>query len=218
MTEKAKSWALVLLIGLVAILVLPQLLKELIPNLFESVDVPSDGRSTDIDFPVVIRIKGGMLEVASIKGSRNFPKSTDPNILGKAIPYCRERASWSAPYQITYRIRLGGAWHLRYYKGTLIAQVPEMEPALPVAFDTTGLRKGAEESCWFFPDQGTRDRALSSISPELAKIAKSEKSKDFAREKARKTVVEFLRTWTLRQQTYADLPPNSKIEVYFPGE
>ncbi len=134
------------------------------------------------------------------------------------MPYCREKASWAAPYKITYRLKLGERWPLRYHNGTLIARVPDLDPSLPVAFDSAKLRKGAEESCWFIPNQGTGDRALKSISPELEKLAKSQKTKSFARESARKTVTEFLRTWAFNQNAYGDLPPDTKIKVIFPGE
>ena len=209
---------LVLVVGVMALFALPFAIDLLVPDFFASKDVPQEGQPSDIDFPVVIRIKGGMLEVASVTGTRSFPKSTDPAILGQAISYCREKASWAAPYKITYRLRLGERWQLRYHDGSLIARVPELEPSLPVAFDSAKLRKGAEESCWFVPNQGTRDRALQSISPELEKLAKSPKTKNFARESARKTVVEFLRNWAFKQTDYGNLSPDAKIKVIFPGE
>ncbi|GLI99778.1 hypothetical protein [Sphingobium sp. BS19] len=216
--KKFERLVAVLAIGVIALLALPFAISRLVPDLFSSKDVPAEGQSSDVDFPVVVRIKGGMLEVASVTSIRSFPKSSDPTVLGQAIPYCREKASWDAPYKITYRLRLGERWPLRYYDGTLIARVPDLDPSLPVAFNSAKLRKGAEESCWFMPDRGTRDRALKSISPELEKLAKSQKMKDFARESARKTVTEFLRTWAFSQTDYGDLPPDTRIKVIFPGE
>jgi hypothetical protein len=198
--------------------VLAMMLGRLMPEIFDTEDVPDEGRSADVDFPVVLRIKGGMLEVASVSGTRAFPKSTDPQILGHSIPYCREKAVWTAPYKITYRLKLGERWPLRYKNETLFARVPELDPSLPVAIDTEKLVEGPQESCWFALDMGTRDRALKSISPQLSELAKSRKTKDFAREKARQTVVEFLRTWAFNQKEYANLPPDAKIVVIFPGE
>lgn len=215
---KYRKPVLVLIICVAAFYVLPSTFSKLLPDLIGSQDVPDEGHSSNLDFPVVIRVDGGMLEVASVTGQRVFPKATDPAILGKAIPYCREKASWAAPYKITYRLRLGERWPLRYYDGTLIARVPELEPALPVAFDSSQLRKGAEESCWFIPDQGTRDRALRSISPALEAMANDPNTKNFARESARKSVTEFLRAWAFNQTVYGNLPPDTKIKVMFPGE
>jgi hypothetical protein len=188
------------------------------PTFIGSADVAEEGESSDTDFPVVLRIKGGMLEVAYFRGRRSFPKSTDPKILDQSISICREKASWIVPYKITYRVKMEKRWALRYKDGTLFARVPELEPSLPVAIDTQKLKKGAEESCWFVPDMGTRDRALRSITPALNKLAKSKASKDFAREAARKTMNEFLRTWVFNQTDYPGISPDAKIVVTFPGE
>ena len=212
------KWLAILSIVIIAGMLLLAVRKSFSGEVVASEDVVAEGISADVDFPVVLGVKGGMLEVAQITGRRSFPKSTDPVILGQAVTFCRERASWTAPYRITYRLRLGNRWTLRYRNGTLFAKVPELEPALPVAFDTIGLQKGAKESCWFAPDMGTRERALRSISPELAKIAKGKKTKDFAREVARRTVVEFLRTWTMKQTDYAAVASDAPIRVIFPGE
>ncbi len=212
------NWFAILSIAIILLVSLFAVGKTFSGDFVASEDVGAEGISADVDFPVVVGVKGGMLEVAQVTGRRSFPKSTDPVILGQAVPYCRERASWTAPYRITYRLRLGDQWTLRYRDGKLFAQVPELEPALPVAFDSRGLETGAKESCWFVPDLGTRERAMKSISPELAKIAKNKKTKDFAREAARHTVMQFLRTWTMRQTSYADVAPDAPIRVIFPGE
>lgn len=193
-------------------------MESLFPDFFGSKNILEQNGAADIDFPVVLRTKGGMLEVASVKGQRNFRKSTDPAVLGKSFSYCRERASWTAPYKITYRVRLEKRWNLRYYKGQLIARVPELEPSLPVAIDTARTKPGAQESCWFIPNLGTRDKAFAEISPKLKKLANSASTKNFAREAARETIKEFIRTWAFDQTNYPDLPPDAPIRVIFPGE
>ena len=213
-----KKWIVVIAVGGISLWALTVTLGPFVPDIFTSKDVPEEGKSADVDFPVVLRIKGGMLEVASVSGTRAFPKSRDPTILGQSIPYCREKAVWTAPYKITYRLKLGEKWQLRYKNGTLTARVPELDPSLPVAIDTNKLTKGPEESCWFAFNMGTRDRALTSISPQLSQLANSQKVKDFAKEKARHTVVEFLRTWVFNQNEYASLTPDAEIVVLFPGE
>ncbi|WP_143737026.1 hypothetical protein [Erythrobacter tepidarius] len=213
-----KKWAIVAIAAILLAFLLFRLKEPDFPSLLGKEDVPEEGIPADVDFPVAVEVKGGMLEVAYVTGRKVFPKSQDPEILGKSVSYCREKASWIAPYKITYRLRLGERWPIRYRNGTLIARVPELEPSLPVAIDSKGLTEGAGESCWFFPDLGTRQKALKSISPALARIANSSKTKDFAREKARKTVTQFLRTWAFNQDQYSEISPDTKIVVIFPGE
>ncbi|TCJ41278.1 hypothetical protein [Parafrankia sp. BMG5.11] len=217
MNKMVKGLAGILLL-LLAIYAVLRAVTEFFPSLFGVVEVKEEGRSADTDFPVVVRTKGGMLEVASVTGTRNFPKAFDPEILGQKFSYCREKASWTAPYKITYRVRLASKWPLRYHDGALIAHVPQLEPSLPVPIDFERLRKGAEESCWFVPDQGTRDAALRAIGPELRDLASSQKTKNFARESARRTIKEYLRTWVINQSDYPDIQPDAEIKVFFSGE
>ncbi len=213
-----KKWLFVIAVGGISLWALLNLLNSFVPDIFGSEDVPEEGRSADVDFPVVVRIKGGMLEVASVSGTRSFPKSTDPTFLGQSISYCREKAVWTAPYKITYRLKLEERWPLRYKNGIVFAQVPELDPSIPVAIDTEKLAKGPEESCWFASDMKTREKALKSISPQLRDLANSQKVKHFAKEKARQTVTEFLRTWAFNQKEYPEITPDTKIVVIFPGE
>jgi hypothetical protein len=215
---KLVKWLVLGAIGIAAIYVFDLSSGFLSRILGSTRDVPEESVSANLDFPVVVPVKGGMLEVASVTGTRSIPRATDPEILGQALSFCREKASWSVPYKITYRLKLGEKWPLRYRNGTLYARVPELEPSLPVAFDTRRTREGASESCWFIPDLGTRKRAFKAISPELAKLAQSPETKKFAREAARKTVIEFLRTWALNQKQYPEVDPDAEIRVFFPGE
>ncbi|PNP99485.1 hypothetical protein [Sphingobium sp. SA916] len=204
--------------AVLAVVLIVLLLKEQLPSVFEGKPVPGSDRSADIDFPVVIRVRGGLLEVASTTGTKAFSDETDPTILGQRIPWCREKSVWAAKYKITYRMKLGERWTIRASKGQLIARVPELEPSLPVAIDTNSLANTANEKCWFALPMSTKDRVLKRISSDLEKIATSQKAKDFARPHARKTVVEFIRTWAFEQKDYPDLAPDASIKVIFPGE
>jgi hypothetical protein len=188
------------------------------PRFFTSNPITSEERSADSAFPVVIRIKGGMLEVASVTNKRYFSGSTDPEFFGYPLSMCRETAGWYASYKITYRVRLGEKWQVRYDNNRIIARVPELEPSLPVAIDTNSLAKGGTDKCWIMSDLGTKDRVLRRISADLRKQAEDPKTKFFARESAKKTIREFLRTWAFNQRDYPNVAADSDIRVIFPGE
>lgn len=180
--------------------------------------VAGDGGSADTDFPVVARIEGGMLEVASVSAKRQFFEELKPAIWGSALPFCKESGGISAAYKITYRIELEEKWPMVYQGQTLIAKVPELEPSLPVAIDTSSLKETGTTGCWFMLDLGTQEKALQGISSRLKTLALDEKTKSFAREDARETVKEFLRAWTTSQTDYPELAPEVPIKVLFPGE
>lgn len=205
-------------IAVLAVIVGFLALKAMLPSLFDAKPIVEEDRSADVDMPVVIRVKGGMLEVATLKNRRSFSGASDPTILGMAIPYCREKSVWHANYSITYRVRLGERWAIQYAKGRLIARAPELEPALPVAIDTRSLVNTANEKCWFAMSGGTKDRVLKRISSDLEKTAKGMPAKNYARTEARQTIVEFIRTWAFNQKDYPSLAPDAPISVIFPGE
>lgn len=192
--------------------------EKSIPSVVDSKEVAEESIPADVDFPVILRVNGGALEVASIAGRKSFPKAVGPTILGKSIRYCREKASWVVPYKITYRVVLGERWKIRFNNGRIIAKVPELSPSLPVAIDTRKTKAGAQSSCWFVPDMETRQKAFEQISPKLEIMAKSQSSKNFARQAARKTIREFLRNWVFTQEAYPNIPPDAPIKVIFPGE
>ena len=209
---------LIWLIVLVAPLVLALVFWVLWPKAFSSRIIGEDEKSADVDFPIVLRVKGGMLEVASVTGKRYFGGATDPVIFGIPIPYCREKSGWHASYKITYRLRLGERWQIRYRQGELLAKVPELEPSLPVAFDSSSLGASGSEKCWFMLPMQTKDRVLRRISADLRKSAQSQRTKRFAREDARTTVIEYLRTWEVNHGKAAGIASDAKIRVFFPGE
>ena len=191
-------------------------LKHWLPPMFSPAPVPEEEQSADVDMPVTVRVRGGMLEVASVKGRRHFGGASDATIFGQALPFCRERAGWNVSYKITYRVKLGERWTLRFHKGRLIARVPELEPALPVAIDTKTLTASGTENCWFMMDLGTRERVLRGISAELEKVANQAATREFARPAARETINEFLRTWAFNQKEYPNIAPDAPVQLMFP--
>jgi hypothetical protein len=201
-----------------ALAVLLFIFRDHLPSLFSSKPASESEQSADVDMPIVVRVKGGMLEVASIKGKRHFSGASDPTIFGNALPFCREQAGWNAAYKIIYRVRLGEKWEIRYKDKKLFARVPELQPSLPVAIDTNTLSFTGQNKCWFMMDLGTRERVLRRISRDLEKLAHQSASKDFARQAARETVTEFLRTWAFNQKEYPNVDPDTPIKLVFSGD
>jgi len=105
--------------------------------------------------------------------------------------------------------------------GHLYVTAPALEPALPVAFDTSRL-KTTLDRCRFVPSMNTQNTLLQSISHQLEIDALEPHRKAFVIDHgplggARDTVQEFARKWLLSQRGY-DISPNTPIEVTFRGE
>ena len=174
------------------------------------------GGTASNDIPVVIRTNGGMLEVATIKHRRTFPLTEVLFVAGIRVPFCKATASYTVDTYITYRVRLSREWYTPYHNKRLQVRAPRLEPALPVAFDTSKL-KATLEKCPMMPS-GTEDDLLRSISGKLAKDAWDPRYLQLARNNgARNTVSEFARKWLISQKAY-DIPPNTPIDVLFDDE
>lgn len=168
------------------------------------------------DVPVVIRTNGGMLEVAKVKHRRTFNLTQVLTLAGIQVPFCKASASYTVDTHVTYRVELARHWTVSYRDRRLRVTAPKLEPALPVAFDTSGMGTTLQQ-CPMIP-RGTQDDLLRSISGQLAKDARHPRYVSLARNQgARETVREFVQKWLITQRSY-DIPRNTPIDVVFDDE
>lgn len=176
----------------------------------------TDGPGSN-DMPVLIRTNGGMLEVATVKHRRTFNLTGTHVLLGYTIPFCKETASYTVDTYIYYRVRLSRRWIAIYQKPRLLLTAPRLEPALPVAFDTSGLQP-ALQKCAVMPSLDTQNDLLRRISTTLEEDARSPSYIDFACDHgARDPVREFVQKWLISQKGY-NIPASTLIDVEFDDE
>ncbi|RAK59576.1 hypothetical protein DJ021_07055 [Phenylobacterium hankyongense] len=165
------------------------------------------------DIPIVIRTDGGMLEVANVKHRRTFNLTNVLTVAGISVPFCKATASYTVDTRITYRVRLARYWGAFYHDQRLEIWAPRLEPALPVAFDTSKMMTTLNE-CPFIP-RGTQDDVLRLVSAQLEKDAWSPQYVQLAQNGgARDTVREFVRKWLINQKG-SDIPRGTPIGVNF---
>ncbi|WP_036168788.1 hypothetical protein [Massilia sp. 9096] len=177
-----------------------------------------DGRrpeSSTIGAPIVMRTRGGLLEVSAISATEQF-EATDAHSflrihLGSTVGQIK------VPAVYRYHIELAPEWKIRFRNKTFVVIAPAVQPTLPVAIDTKGIRQQSTGIWSVVTGSAVLDKILHSISPGLNAKAATPAYIRLQREAARSTVKEFVAKWLITQaqwKAYSAYP----IQVYFADE
>lgn len=169
------------------------------------------------DVPVVFRTNGGLLEVGKVVYKQQFTLKEAGTLFGIEIPGCPTEAVITAMAHFTYRVRLAPNWKAKVTSDQRVLVVaPPLEPAIPVAFDTAATEE-ALHGCPIIKDRELLDRLRKKLSANLASDARQPEYKQLVREKAAKTVGEFIQKWYLGRKEFA-YAKEYPVVVYFKGE
>ena len=163
----------------------------------------------------VIRTKGGLLQVSTIRSPETFQASTDHTFLG--IDLGQTTTQIRVPAVFHYHIELAREWPVTVKGDTLIVIAPAVKPTLPVAIDTARLERFAAGTWSLFTGTAELDRLQRSITQTLAAKAATPSYVQFQREAARQTVTEFVGQWLLTQERFQGMPKHA-VRVFFADE
>jgi hypothetical protein len=172
-------------------------------------------QSAAIDQFEVIRTKGGLLAVSTIKAPESFHATADHTVLGVPVGQTTTQIRVLAVYG--YHVELAPEWKVTRRDKTLIVIAPRVKPTLPVAIDTTRLERYASGAWVLFTGPAELDRLQRSISQTLAAKAALPSYIQFQREAARATVTEFVNKWLLSQERFKPAS-DYKVRVFFADE
>lgn len=166
------------------------------------------------DEQIVLRTKGGLLEVSRIEATEIFEKEQAHDIFGVAVGKTNTQIRVPATYR--YHVELDPEWKLIRSDNTFIVVAPPIKPTLPVAFNTTQLQSYANGAWAVFTGTKSIQELQKSITPVLAGRAVSAKYLDLQREHARKTVTEFVSKWVVSQERWK--AGGYDVKVFFSDE
>jgi hypothetical protein len=172
-------------------------------------------QSAAIDQFEVIRTKGGLLAVSTIKAPELFQATAEHTVLGVPVGQTTSQIRVQAVY--AYHVELAPEWKVTLRDKQLIVIAPRVKPTLPVAIDTARLERFASGAWSVFTGAAELDRLQRSISQSLATKAALPSYIQFQREAARETVTEFVANWLLTQERYKGVP-KSAVRVFFADE
>ncbi len=166
---------------------------------------------------LVMRTKGGLLEVATIRATEQFDKKFVYSVLGlevgETVPHIR------VPVVYRYHIELAPEWTIIRTADVFTVVTPPLKPTLPVAVDLAHMQKDVGGTWILIPfnDRSDLESLERDITSALAAKADSPAYRLLQREAARKTVTEFVRKWLLTQARW-QTEATSTIRVLFPDE
>ena len=167
------------------------------------------------DEQIVMRTRGGLLEVSSIKSTEHFESSSEHRIVGVPVGTTINRIRVPAVFR--YHIALAPEWKIIVRDGTVIVVAPAVQASLPVAIDTAGIEKQAFGVWSVFTGAAELDQLQRSVSQALATQAMSANYIAMQRSAARQTVTEFVSKWLLTQQRFRGAP-EVPVRVFFADE
>lgn len=172
-------------------------------------------QNISIDQPVIVRTKGGLLEVSVIKSPEIFTATKDHNILG--VPVGKTVSQIRVPASYHYQIELAPEWKILLRDKTFIVVAPRVKPSLPIGIETSKLEQHASGIWSLVTGSGQLQLLLKSISATLATKGESAEFVEFQRNEARKTVTEFVRKWLVTQEKWKNAAAYP-IRVFFADE
>ena len=167
------------------------------------------------DEQVVMRTKGGLLEVSTIGATEIFEQATAYSALGINLGKSVARIRVPATYR--YHVELAHEW--RFIRRDKIFSViaPAVKPSLPVAIDTAKLEAETFGKWSIFNDKASIAGLQKTITASLGQRASSQKYIDLQREHARKTVTDFVGKWVLSQDKWKS-DSGYTVRVFFADE
>lgn len=150
--------------------------------------------------PVVMRTRGGLLEVATVRALERFTREDSRDFWG--IDLGTTVSQIQVPVTYRFHIEMAREWPIEVRGLTAIARAPAIKPSLPVAFDTTLMEKYTRAGWARFNKEENLEALQRSMTPTLA---------------ARKTIAEFITIWLLKETEWKRDPAH-KVVVLFPDE
>lgn len=165
--------------------------------------------------PVVMRTRGGLLEVATVRALERFTREDSRDFWG--IDLGTTVSQIQVPVTYRFHIEMAREWPIEVRGFTAIARAPAVKPSLPVAFDTTLMEKYTRAGWARFNKEENLEALQRSMTPTLAARASGDAYRGLAEEAARKTIAEFITIWLLKETDWKR-DPGHKVVVLFPGE
>ncbi len=140
---------------------------------------------------------GARLELASFEAVEILTRTDERRIAWDLIPLGTTTAEIRVPVTYRYHLRLDEPWRLEVEGQRCIVHAPEIRPTLPPAYDSARLERRAESGWLRFDEDEQLEELERGLTAALSERAADAAHLELVRERCRRTVAEFVRSWLL---------------------
>jgi hypothetical protein len=167
--------------------------------------------------PRLVPEGGALLELAAFEATETISRTDDKRIFFDLVPLGSTVSEIRVPVTYRYHLRLDEEWTLSVADGTCVVHAPPIRPTLPPAIHTDGMEQRSESGWLRFNEDEEMETLMSSLTPTLVDRAKDVDHLELVRERCRKRVGEFVRSWLLLEDQWG-AGRFTHVEVIFSDE
>jgi hypothetical protein len=169
----------------------------------EAVDIAAAFRSGTITetftstIPELLPDASAKLEVAAFEAVETVSRSDELRVAWDLVSLGTTVSEIRVPVTYRYHLRLDDPWRLEVADQTCVVHAPTLRPTLPPAIHTDGLERRSESGWLRFNEDEQMAELERGLTNVLSTRAADAAHMDAVRERARRTVAEFVRSWLL---------------------
>ena len=142
---------------------------------------------------------GARLEVGAFEVVEIFRSTDELRIGWDLIPLGTTVSEIRVPVTYRYHLRFDEPWLLEVEGQSCVVHAPPIRPTLPPAIDTGRLEKHSESGCLRFNEDDQMEELERSLTGVTSERAADPQHIELTRERSRREVAEFVRSWLLRE-------------------
>lgn len=167
--------------------------------------------------PRLVPDGGAVLELAAFEATETLSRTDDKRIFFDLVPLGATVSEIRIPVTYRYHLRLDEEWTLSVSDGTCVVHAPPIRPTLPPAIHTDRMERRSESGWLRFNEDEEMETLLRSLTPSLEDRAQDADHLELVRERCRRRVGEFVRSWLLLEDQWGD-GRFTHVEVIFSDE
>lgn len=154
--------------------------------------------------PNIKSSEAGRLELATLDSVESFRSEDNLRVLGNKVSLGTTISEISVPVTYRYHLNLSDHWELSVSNQTCLVTAPRIRPTIPPSIHTGRMEKSTKNGWARFNADEQLEDLEQSLTATLVQYADDEDRIVLIRERARRTVANFVKNWLLREDQWRE--------------